>query len=259
MLIAHLSDFHVFAEAPETSLVRFDVERICRKIIADVVALDPAIDLCLISGDLTDGGSPQDYALFADIIAPVRAPVLVVPGNHDRRANFRNAFAGRLPFAPGPDLNYEVKLPGIRALGLDTLIEGQIPGALSDAQLDWLAQKLAAPVSELTLIIMHHPAFPSGVVPLDRMALTGGRDRFGDIIASYSGPLRIHAGHIHRPFQTLWKGVCCFVSGSPAFQHELVLDPRADEPGAINEPYAYFLHKIAGPHEVSVHTRYVSL
>ena len=106
---------------------------------------------------------------------------------------------------------------------------------------------------------MHHPAFPSAIVPLDHMALQDGRDTFERLIDAYQGPLRILSGHIHRPFQTIWNGVFCAVSGSPAFQHDLVLDPAASEPTTVGEPYAYFIHRIHDAKTVSIHTRYVEL
>lgn len=259
MLLAHLSDFHVFSKAPETSLVRMDVVDVCRRVIADVTMLSPAVDAVLLTGDLTDGGSMADYDLLKSLLMPVKVPMFVVPGNHDKRQSFREAFAQVIPFGPGPHLNYEMRHAGLRILALDTLVEGEVAGKLPQAQLDWLAEKLAAPTDQLTLILMHHPAFPSGIVPLDRMALIEGSERLGEMVAAYQGPLRIHAGHIHRPFHTIWNGVFCAVGGSPAFQHELTLAPSAPEPGAVAEPYAYFLHQIHSPDSVRVHTRYVAL
>lgn len=259
MLIAHISDFHLFAHAPETSLVRPDVLEACRKVVADLATLTPALDAVLFTGDLTDGGSDDDYLLLQQTLKAIVVPVLVVPGNHDRRAALRRSFGPKIPFAEGPNLNYEFRLPGTRVLALDTLVEGRISGALSDDQLEWLADKLSAPSKELTLLIMHHPPFPSGIVPLDRMALVEGREQLAAIVAGYRGPLRIHAGHIHRPLQTMWNGVLCAIGGSPAFQHSLALGPNAEEPGATDEPYAYFLHQINGADNVSVHPRYVPL
>lgn len=259
MLLAHLSDFHLFSQAPETSLVRPDVVAACRKVIADLAALSPAVDAMLLTGDLTDGGSPADYALLEEILAPIPVPVLAAPGNHDRRTALRAAWSRSLPFEADEDLRYEYRLPGVRVLALDTLSEGETAGRLSDPQLDWLAARLARATAELTLLIMHHPPFPSGIAPLDRMALVEGATRLGRIVAGYRGPLRIHAGHIHRPFQAMWNGVFCAVGGSPAFQHELTLGPAAAEPGATTEPYAYFLHRIDGPRDVAVHARYVDI
>lgn len=259
MLLAHLSDFHIFSNAPETSLVRGDIVEACRRIVADIAGLTPAVDIVLLTGDLADGGSSADYALLKDVLAPLEVPVLVVPGNHDKRQTLREAFGHALPFGEGPYLNYEAWHGGVRILALDTLVEGKVYGALSPDQLDWLAARLATPIDQLTLICLHHPPFPSGIASLDRMALIEGAERFGEIIGAYRGPLRIHAGHIHRPFHTLWRGVFCAVGGSPAFQHELDLAASEAEPGAIAEPYAYFLHQIESPASIRVHTRYVAL
>jgi len=60
MLIAHILDFHVFAKAPETSVVRADAADAARKVVADLAAFTPKIDAIMFTGDLTDGGSPKD-------------------------------------------------------------------------------------------------------------------------------------------------------------------------------------------------------
>ena len=259
MLIAHISDFHVFAHAAETSLVRPDAADAARKVVADIAGFEPQIEGVMFTGDLTDGGSAEDYALLQDILSPITVPIFVVPGNHDKRDTLRAAFAHTLPFEAGPFLDYETTLGDIRILALDTLFEGKIPGRLAPAQLDWLGEKLATPQRELTIVLMHHPAFPSSIPTLDRMALGEGRAEFGDLIAAYRGPLRILSGHIHRPYQALWHNVFCAVGGGPAFQHKLDLRPDAPEPGSVAEPYAYFIHRIEGAEAVSIHTRYVAL
>jgi Icc protein len=258
MLIAHLSDFHVFSGAAETSLVRPDAADAARKVVAAVVDFAPKIDAVMLTGDLTDGGSPADYALLKDILAPIDVPIFCVPGNHDKRDAMRQAFP-HLPYARAESFTYETRLGDIRIIGLDTLLDGRIEGRLDAGQLEWLGEKLARPSDGLTIILMHHPAFPSFSLPLDRMALVEGRTRFGELVKAYRGPLRILSGHIHRPFQALWNGAFCAVGGGPAFQHRLELRPDAPEPGPINEPYAFYLHRLEGTGTVTVHTRYVSL
>lgn len=259
MLIAHISDFHVFADAPETSLVRADATDAARKVIADIAAHQPGFDAVLFTGDLADGGSAADYALLMDILAPLSTPVFAVPGNHDDRAGFRAAFGGILPFGEDPYLHYEVRFGNLRILALDTLVEGQVHGALDPSQLDWLAGKLATQLSAPTLILMHHPPFPSGIAKLDTMALTEGRDRLGALVAAYDAPLYILAGHIHRPFQAIWNGAFCQVGGGPSFQHALDLTPEAPEPGSIAEPYAYLILRHDAQGTLTIHKRYVLL
>lgn len=259
MLIAHISDFHVFAKAPETSVVRPDAADAARKVVADLAGFTPGIDAVMLTGDLTDGGSVDDYALLMDILSPIDVPIFVVPGNHDARPGLRTAFADALPFGTGPFLNYQARLGDIRILALDTLWDGHVAGRLDGAQLDWLGEVLAEDHAGLTLILMHHPGFPSQMPALDAMTLQEGRGKFEQLIAAYERPLRILAGHIHRPFQTLWHGAFCAVSGGSAFQHALALGNRTAEPGIVREPYAYFIHRITGPTSVSIHTRYVEL
>jgi hypothetical protein len=106
---------------------------------------------------------------------------------------------------------------------------------------------------------MHHPAFPSAITKLDQMALQDGYSKFEKLISSFTRPLRILSGHIHRPYQTLWNGVWCAVSGGPSFQHALTMDPDAPEPLEAKEPFSYFIHKIEETATMTVHTRYVEL
>lgn len=259
MLIAHISDFHIFADQPEQGFVRHDVADIARRIVADIAGFSPAIDAVMFTGDLTDGGSQKDYALLRDILSPLEMPLLAVPGNHDQRAGFRAIFNDRLPFGLGPTLDYEMRVGDIRVIALDTLKEGHIEGCLTEPQLEWLETRLAQPHSGLTLILMHHPAFPSCIESLDAMALREGRTEFGVLIRDYTGPLRILSGHIHRPFQTLWHDKLCAVGGSPAFAQDLHLAPGQTEPGIVREPYRYFLHLIDGTDAVTIHSRYVEL
>ena len=259
MLIAHTSDFHIFADAPETSLVRSDIVEATRKVVADIANFSPRIDAVMITGDLADGGSADDYALVKDILSPIKVPIFAVPGNHDARMGFRAAFEDRLPFGPGPKLDYETSIADLRIIALDTLIEGEVPGGLDDGQIDWLAERLAETTERLTLILMHHPAFPSTIKTLDQMALLGGHSKFETLITQYRGPLRILSGHIHRPYQTLWNGVWCAVSGGPSFQHALKMAHDAPEPSNLDEPFAYFILRIEEAAAMTVHTRYVAL
>ena len=41
MLIAHISDFHVFSIAPEATIVRPDAAAAARKVVADIAAFTP--------------------------------------------------------------------------------------------------------------------------------------------------------------------------------------------------------------------------
>jgi 3',5'-cyclic AMP phosphodiesterase CpdA len=264
MLIAHLSDFHVFTATSETSLVRPDIVPVVEAIVADVAAFRPAVDAVMLTGDLADGGTAADYAEVRRLLAPLAVPVFPVPGNHDRRDAFRTAFADVVPFEAGPFLNYAVAWNGIRILALDTVIEGSPCGRLCPERLAWLEDHLARPWGGRTFILMHHPPFLTGIRFLDGISLIDGGEAFGRLVARASaaapGSVTIFAGHVHRPSQSLWNGALATIGGSAAFQVALELDGPVDvEPPLTDAPYTWFLHRHDDRGDVSVHACPVDL
>ncbi|GGH31727.1 3',5'-cyclic adenosine monophosphate phosphodiesterase CpdA [Alsobacter metallidurans] len=259
MLIAHVSDFHVFSERGETHLVRPDAERAARAVVADLASLPWSLDAIVISGDLTDGGSEADYALLRDVLGPLQARLVIAPGNHDRRDTMRAAFADLVDYPPGKYLHYETQVADWRVLALDTLIPGRVPGRLCSTRLKWVSETIAPLRDKPLLIVMHHPPFPSGMATLDRNALIEGGEEFGRLVAARRAPTRILSGHIHRPFQAMWNGAVAAVAGSPAFQIGLDLAADIEEPGPVTEPYSYFLHRLGPDGAGVIHTRYVAI
>ncbi len=258
MLIAHISDFHIFADRAETRLVRPDAAEAARKVVDHLARSFPDIDAVMLTGDVADGGSDRDYALVKSTMEPIKAPVFVVPGNHDSRPQMRNAFQSTVPFEKGAYLNFTSYVGALRIIGLDTLIEGKVPGALAPETLDFFEAQLEIAHSGPTYVLLHHPPFPSGIEALDEHSLIKGGERFGQAVSRYTGSLVILSGHIHRPYQSIWHGALAAVGGSPAFQVRLDLTKGAPEPGLVAESYCYFVHKITGG-DVAIHRQYVSL
>lgn len=254
MLIAHISDFHIYADKPETTLVRRDALERAKTIISDIAAFEPAFDAVLFTGDVADGGSVEDYELVNSILEPIKAPIFVIPGNHDHRENMRTAFSDHLPSIKGTYLNYEEQVGEIRVIGLDTLFEGHVEGQLAPESLDWLSERLSNVTSGYTYVLLHHPPFDSGMKPLDDMALTVGGEPLGELVSKYPGKLVVLSGHIHRPYQCVWKGAMAAVGGSPAFQVSLKFSSGLDEPDVESIPYSYFIHHIR-PDSISIFNR----
>ncbi|NEX47295.1 metallophosphoesterase [Pseudotabrizicola algicola] len=257
MLIAHLSDLHISAGAPETAPVRRDAPDMARRVIADLLALPQRPDAVVITGDVADGGSVADYALVREILAPLPMPVFVVPGNHDKRGPMRAAFGGTIPFAAPDTLHFEAQLAGLRLIGLDSLVPGRVEGALDGTQLDWLEQRLAS-TADPVFLLLHHPPFPTGNAHWDASALRAGAGRLGRILRARTAPLRLLCGHVHQAFHSQWAGHYAAVGGSPAFQYGFGFDGDT-EPPLIDAPYAYWLHHCRADGSFAVHPRQMNL
>jgi 3',5'-cyclic-AMP phosphodiesterase len=240
MLIAQITDFHLKAKG-ELAYGVIDTASCLTAAVAALAALKPAPDVVVGTGDLTDTGRPEDYEYLRELLAPLDMPVYLIPGNHDEREAFRQAFGldGYLP--PAGFLHYAVEEYPLRLIGLDTVVPGEPGGLLCDERLAWLARTLAAAPDRPTVIIMHHPPFPTGIAHMDRMGLAG-IERFAALLARHPQVERVLCGHLHRPIEAR-IGVCVIASTAPSTAHQVALDLRPDGPSAFTmEPPGYQLH-----------------
>ena len=239
MLIAQLSDPHV---RPEGMLYQGVVDSNAQftAAIAHVNGFDPPPDLVLLSGDLVDEGTDDEYATMARLLAPLKAPVLAIPGNHDDREAFRRAFAG-LSWLPevGP-VDYVADRGAVRIVALDVTLPGLHHGAVSEAGAAWLDGVLAAEPHRPTMIMMHQPPFDTGVPYLDLYSCRDGH-RLAEVVARHPQVERIVCGHVHRFMQVRFGGTMLCTAPSTTTTIALRLRPEA-KPASHVEPPALLLH-----------------
>lgn len=242
MIIAQISDFHVRAAA-EPVAGGFDTAGALARCIAHMGASDPAPDVVLATGDLAQDGGAGDYAALTAILAPLTVPFVPVPGNHDERAAFLDAF-GHLPWLQGcgDRIRYTVDHFPVRLVALDTVVPGSTHGALTADDVVWLDERLAAAPTQPTLILMHHPPVRTGVAAMDAAGLREGADALGMVVARHPPQIeRIVCGHVHRSVHARWCGTV--VTTALSTGQQIALDLRADgASGYVSEPPGYHLH-----------------
>ncbi|MBB3771899.1 3',5'-cyclic AMP phosphodiesterase CpdA [Angulomicrobium tetraedrale] len=241
MLIAHLSDPHV---RPRGQLYQgvVDSNAMFEAALAQLDALDPRPDLVLLTGDVVDEGTAEEYAVASQMLADIGLPLLVIPGNHDEREAFRACFKAHahLP-ATGP-LHFAVGEHGpVRIVALDVTPPGEHHGEFDDATAFWLEATLAAEPERPTLVMMHQPPFASGIPYIDDYSCRGG-ERLAAIIARHPQVERVLCGHIHRFMQLRFGGTMLLTAPSTTTAIALRLAPDA-EPASYVEPPAMLLHQ----------------
>ena len=85
MMIAQITDMHIRPRG-KIAYGRVDTNAMLEAAVATLEGLSRKPDLVIASGDLTDCGLAEEYAVLRDILEPLSMPVYLVPGNHDRRA-----------------------------------------------------------------------------------------------------------------------------------------------------------------------------
>jgi Icc protein len=196
MIIAQISDTHIALDTSDADQRIDDFERT----IADINTLDPAPDVIVHTGDIVHNGRPDEYAEAASILAKAHAPVYVLPGNKDQRANLYAAFPAHKYLTPGaPFIDYAIEYYPVRLIGLDTLNEGNNKGDFGRERIDRLNKLVDAEGKKPIAIFMHHPPFevPVGPDPLNfvtaevMMELCRALQRSARIVG-------IFCGHVHR-------------------------------------------------------------
>jgi 3',5'-cyclic AMP phosphodiesterase CpdA len=239
MLIAQISDMHIKAEG-ELLYRRLDTPAYLASAVAHINALDPRPDIVIASGDLVDGGKPEEYACLKRLLAPLAMPIYLVAGNHDARDALREAFADHDYLPSSGFLHYTIETLPLRLIALDSLVPGRTRGALCAERLDWLKARLDES-DRPTIIVVHHPPFDCGIAPFDGERLNDGAEELADLVRQHPNVERLMCGHVHRPIQLRWAGTLASIAPSTA--HQATLDLRHRAPfSMMMEPPGFALH-----------------
>lgn len=253
-LIAQISDLHV-QSADVLAYGVVDTNSLVQAALAHLNRLNPQPDLVVATGDLVQQGTLTDYQQLREMLANLRAPIYLMPGNHDQGANLRQVFADHPYLTRSIDhLSYVVDDYPIRLIMLDNTLPGEKSGRLDSQRLAWLEAQLVRAPETPTLIFMHHPPFMTGIPWMDRRRLDGS-DALAALIAQHGQVERVSCGHFHRVMYLGWAGT--ITSTQPSLVHQGYLDLQPDTDSQfIMEPPAYQLH-LWGKGSLVSHTVFV--
>lgn len=240
MLIAQISDPHL---RPSGVLYQdlVDSNAMFATAIDHLNGLTPQPDVVILSGDLVDYGTAEEYAFAWGMLARIRQPLLMIPGNHDEREAFRAGFPDHAYLSRSGPLHFVVDdLGPVRIIGLDITVPRLHHGDFDDATATWLDATLAREPGRPTIIMMHQPPFLSGIPYIDKYNCRSG-DRLAEMVSRYPSVERIVCGHIHRFMQVRFGGTMLCTAPSTTTAIALRLDPDAT-PASYVEPPALLLH-----------------
>jgi Icc protein len=237
--IAQISDLHIKRQG-QLAYGRVDTARALARCIAALNGFDPAPDFVVISGDLADTPSEEEYQHLKQLLEPLTLPFAGVPGNHDTRDMMRAAFPDQRYAMPSDALNQKVEVGNLDLLLLDSSVPGKPHGELDQQTLQWLDSVLAVSDGRPAFVFMHHPPFETGIWHMDRQNLRNAED-LAAIVRRHPRVQLIAAGHVHRATLTIFEGKPCTIC--PASNHAVDLDlGQLREPSFKVEPPAFHLH-----------------
>jgi 3',5'-cyclic AMP phosphodiesterase CpdA len=264
MLIAHITDFHVRGPG-ELMGDRIPTDARLRAVVHTLNQMDPQPDLVVGTGDLVNdgdrvGGAVDQYRNLAAILADLRAPALMIPGNHDDRQQMRVHLADYLPrdmtdpdLASDRPLTFEVTVSSLRILALDTVVPGEHHGLIGTDQLNWLADRLRAEPDQPTLIIQHHPPFDSGITYMDEMGLRDAA-QLEQTLRGHPQVVGVLCGHLHRSITSRFADTMAITAPSTGAQLALRLNGERFRYSSEAPAFAVHLWNSSDPYRLRSHT-----
>lgn len=246
--IIQLTDLHLVK--PGKTLFGIDpVERVdCA--LRDIEKNHADTNLLVITGDLTHGADEEAYGWLHSRLRRIEIPRRILIGNHDDRQIFKKYFP-ETPIDSHGFIQYiEPTVVGTMVY-LDTNEPGTHKGCFCELRQKWLSEVLNNTLGPVFLF-MHHPPFPIGIDPMDRIMLEQ-REAFADIVRPHTFRIKhLFLGHIHRPLAGSWQSIP--VSALPSQNHQVMFDLHAygNEIDFTLEPPAYGV-AIISPEQVIFH------
>ncbi len=256
MIIAQLSDLHIRPRGIPAARV-VETNMMVERALAAVAGMKPRPDVVLVSGDVTECGRPEEYEMAAALFRRyLTMPVYVIPGNHDRRDNFR-AGLGHMPgVTEDPDfVQYVVEDYPVRLVMLDSVVPEAGYGLLCPRRMGFLEETLAAQPEKPTMLVLHHTPMLTGSSGMDDIFLRN-TEALGALLGRHPQVERILAGHHHRSIIGRLGGAIVIVAPAVVHQTELNLVPGTVD-GLVMEPPAYQLHLHLPDGAIATHTAYV--
>jgi 3',5'-cyclic AMP phosphodiesterase CpdA len=196
MIIAQISDTHLALDTPDANQRMHDFALT----VADINALEPTPDVIVHTGDIVHNGRQDEYAQAVATLAQARAPVYVLGGNRDNRANLREAFSACGYLAPDSDfIDYVIDDYPVRLIALDTLSSGSNKGDFCSERVRRLIELIDSETTKPIAVFTHHPPFEVLVGP-DRLHFetTETVSRLRQALQHSGRVVAVFSGHVHR-------------------------------------------------------------
>jgi 3',5'-cyclic-AMP phosphodiesterase len=199
--------------------------------VDEINAMTRPPDLVLLTGDVTDNGSTEEWDELCQRANQLTVPWTAIPGNHDRKVA---ALAGHRAIDAGP----------LRLVLLDTSSD-----VFTEEDATWLENELSAHTDRPTVIAIHQPPFETGIWWMDCVGLNG-IELVEGVVRRHPQVIKVLSGHVHRLMQSNWGSCSLWACPSTSVSVAADMDP-SHSPAETAEGPSFSLHAYTGSAMVS--------
>lgn len=224
--IAHISDTHLLAGGAKL-FGQVEHESYLERALAQLERSIARPEALVFTGDLADLGEPDAYLRLRSIVEPAAqrmgAQIIWVMGNHDEREPYSQLLFDEEPSGRPQDRVYDIN--GLRIISFDTTVPGFHHGAVTEEQLEWLAEVLATPAEHGSLLAVHHPPIPTPLLEAMGMLELMDQHRLEQVVRG-SDVRGVLAGHLHYSTHSTFAGVPVSVAAATCYTLDLSAEDR---------------------------------
>ncbi len=238
-----ISDSHIgFHQAANP-----DVEGTLRAAVAAINALPQQPAFVVHTGDVTHLSKPEQFTTAKDILSTLRAPLVVLPGEHDFIGSDHQRFFDVFPADDKRSTWRSWDRAGVHYVVLINVFDFENMGLLGTDQLTWLEQDLRAQKNGTPIVVFTHvplyALYPQwGWTTQDGAKALSMLRRFDHVT--------VLNGHIHQVVR-YQEGTITFASAN-ATAYPQPAPGKAPKPGPLTLPHAGLLQAI-GYRQVELH------
>jgi len=164
------------------------------------------------TGDVTHLSKPAQFDAAKQVLATLKAPLVVLPGEHDVIGDNGKAFFAAFGRSDAKDGWFSFDQGGVHFVALVNVFNFEKMGLLGQPQLDWLQRDLAAQKADTPIVVFGHV------------------------------PLYALNGHIHQVIEHTEGHIRFATAASTAYPQPA--PGAADQPGPVTLPKDQLLHAI---------------
>lgn len=210
MKILHISDIHYRSTYTggnlyEDMLMGMSSPFLRLQSMMDQVLSKFKIDLIVVTGDLCDDGTDQDYKTLKKYMDSLNIPTIVTLGNHDDKKAFYKGWLNQESNEPYMD---KFEIDGYSFLSFDNSAYGEAEGCVNEERLMWLKEN----VSKNTIVLTHHQFQDEPGIP----KLKDGEKLLN--VLKQKPPIAVLNGHTHWIKQMVLENIPVFTAPSLCFR-----------------------------------------
>ena len=187
----HITDTHLL-DQPDETFHGLNTKKSFETVLSHCQNRYSDIDFLLLTGDISQTGNEESYAIFKSITQRYDFPIYCVPGNHDSPKLLQHI----IPSCPDNSINI-IHLGKFSLVLLNSWAENQHYGVITQRCLQQLENHLQNNDDQFNIIAVHHPPVLVNSKWLDEIGLLN-RTEFLQVISKFSKNSLLLFGHIHQ-------------------------------------------------------------